>query len=75
MARVKIPRKENPMTSGKLWWMWIFLLPIAFILWIYFELREDHRISRIKESKKRAKKDEFDRAHWEYDFWFDDQGL
>ena len=50
MARVKIPRKENPMVKGKLWWVWVFLLPIAFILWIYFELREDHRISRIKKS-------------------------
>ena len=75
MAMVKIPRKENPMVQGKLWWVWVFLLPIAFMLWIFFELREDRRIQKVKRNIKRAKKEKFDREHWEYDFWFDDQGL
>ena len=75
MARVKIPRKENPMANGKLWWVWVFLLPFAFILWLFFEDREDRRIRKIKRNIKRAKKEKFDRENWEYDFWFDNQGL
>ena len=77
MARIR--RQDNPILKAKLWWVWIFLLPFAFLLWMFFEIRENRRIDRIKrerrDAKKRRKQEEFMRKHWEYDFWFDDQGL
>ena len=46
---------------------------------MFFEIRENRHIDRIKrarrDAKKRRKQEEFMRKHWEYDFWFDDQGL
>ena len=77
MARVR--RQDNPMLKGKLWWVWVFLLPFAFLLWMIFEIKENRRIDRIKlarkQEKKRRKQEKFLREHWEYDFWFDDQGI
>ena len=72
MAKVKIPRRKNRMSQDKLWWMWVFLFPIALVVYIIFDIREDRRIARIKTEMR---KEEFERRHWEYDHWFDDQGL
>lgn len=77
MARIQ--RQDNPILKAKLWWVWVFLLPFAFLLWMFFEIKENRRIDRIKrarkQEKKRRKQEKFLREHWEYDFWFDDQGL
>ena len=72
MAKVKIPRQKNPMSNDKLWWMWIFLFPIALVAYVFCDIKEDRRIARIK---NRLRKEKFNREHWEYDYWFDDQGL
>lgn len=72
MAKVKIPRRKNPMSNDKLWWMWFFLFPIALIAYLFFNIKENRRIARIK---SKIRKEEFRRKHWEYDYWFDDQGL
>ena len=63
------------MFKGKEWWVWVFLLPFAFLLWMLFEIKENRRIEKTKYERKRAKKEKFWREHWEYDWWFDDQGL
>ena len=70
--KVKIPRRKNPLSNEKLWWLWVFLLPVAIILWLYYDLKED---SRIRKEKRRIKEAEFNKKHWEYNWWFDDQGL
>lgn len=53
--------------------------PIRVLLWMFFEIKENRRIDRIKrarkQEKKRRKQEKFLREHWEYDFWFDDQGI
>ena len=34
--------------NDKLWWMWIFLFPIALVAYVFCDIKEDRRISRIK---------------------------
>lgn len=66
MARIR--RQDNPMFKGKLWLVWVFLLPFAFLLWMFFEIKENRRIEKIKRERKRAKKEKFWREHREYDW-------
>ena len=61
MAKVKKPRRKNPMSNDKLRWMWIFLFPIALIAYLFFDIKEERRIARIK---SRIHKEEFRRKHW-----------
>lgn len=70
--KVKIPRRKNPWSNGKLWWMWVFLFPIALVAYVVCDLKED---SRIRKVKRRINEAEFNKKHGEYDWWFDDQGL
>ena len=70
--KAKIPRRKNPLSNEKLWWMWVSLFPIALVAYMVCDLKED---SRIRKEKHRIKDEEFHRKHWEYDRWMDDQGL
>ena len=63
---------ENPMSQRKVRWMWFTLFPIAIIAYIHFDVK--HSVQKSAE-KRRRKQERFRREHWEYDCWFDDQGL
>lgn len=52
---MKIPRRKNPMSNEQIWWIWVFLLPVAIILWLYFDLKED---SRIRKTSDQGSKDQ-----------------
>ena len=62
----------NPMEKKNVRWMWFALLPIAIIAYIHFDVK--HSVQKSAE-KRRGKQEKINREHWEYDWWFDDQGL
>lgn len=69
---MRIPRKNNPMSSEKTIWVWLLLFPIAFVLYIYFDVKEAMRVQDIKLRRKQEK------FYWscpEFDWWQDNQGL
>lgn len=69
----KIPRRKNPMSSDKVAWMWLFLLPLAFVLFVIFDIAEDIRIAKVKKRIRKERNRRYLYGGW--DFWIDDQGL
>ena len=59
----------NPMLRPGLTWMWILLFPLALILYVHYDLKEDRR---KREEKRRLKEEAFEREYPDFEMWVDD---
>ena len=57
--------------------MWVFLFPLALVLFIIFDIAEDMRISRVRKQirKERNRRYLYGCGLDEFDWWQDNQGL